>query len=193
LAAPIVLLGAYKKRSELDTTWGHHVNKSDFGASGRSQQNGARRQYTDSTQYLLRAEQQILQLISARAPVAKILDEICYALDRHIGNIVSVVSLPDEDFLGAAEIVQNATLFGLYAFFSAGIASDSGQQFGTLDMYSCLPRRPLPWQLQLVGRAVCLAAIAIGCRTEARDHDHYRDHGDRLMWRFVPEQPAQLN
>jgi len=169
------------------------VNKSDFGASRGSQQNGARRQYSDSTQYLLRAEQQILQLISARAPMAKILDGICYALDRQIGNIISVVSLPDEDSLGAAEIVQNAALFGLYAFFSAGIAADSGQQFGTLDMYCCLPRRPSPWELQLVGRAVCLAAIALGCHTETRDPDHYRDHGDRLMRRFVPDQPAQMN
>jgi hypothetical protein len=144
-------------------------------------------------QYLLKTEHQILQLISARAPVAKILDEICYPLDRPIGNIVSVVSLADEDFLGAAEIAKNAALFGLYAFFSAGIAADSGQQLGTLDIYSCLPRRPSSCQFQLVGRAMCLAAIALGRRTEARDHDHYRDHGDRVMRRFVLEQPAPIN
>jgi len=169
------------------------MNKWGFGFADGSPKGGAHRHYRDSVQYLLGTEQQILQLISARAPVAKILDEICYVLDSHIGNIVSVVLLPDEDSLAIAEIAQNVTLFGLHAFFSAGIAADSGQQLGTLNMYSCLPRRPSPCELQWVGRAVCLAAIAIGCRTEARDYERYRDYGDRLMWRFVPEQPAPVN
>ena len=124
------------------------MDKSDFAASDGSVQNGMHRHYADSVQYLLKTEQQILRLISARAPVAKILDEICHALDCQIGNILSVVSLPDADSLGAAEIAQNAALFGLYAFFSAGIAADSGQRLGTLDMYSCLPRRPSFCELQ---------------------------------------------
>jgi hypothetical protein len=169
------------------------MNKSGFGFANGSPKGGAHRHYGDSVQYLLKTEPQILQLISARAPIEKILDEISCALDYQIGNIVSVVSLADEDSLGAAEIAKNAALFGLYAFFSGGIAADSGQRFGTLDMYSCLPRRPSPCELQLVGRAMCLAALAVGCRTEARDHDHCRDHGDRLMWRFVPQQPAPLH
>jgi hypothetical protein len=168
------------------------MNKSRFGFADGSPK-GAQRHYRDSVKYLLEAEPQILQLISARAPIKKILDEISHALDYQIGNIVSVVSLTDEDSRGAAEIAKNAALFGLYAFFSGGIAADSGQRFGTLDMYSCLPRRPSSCELQLVGRAVCLAAIAVGCLTAARDHDHHRDQGDRLMWRFVPEQPAPLN
>ena len=157
------------------------MNKSGFGFGDGLQKGGAHRHYGDSVQYLLKTEQQILQLISARAPVAKILNEICHALDCQIGNIVSVVSPPDEDSVGAAKIAKNAALFGLYAFFSTGIAADSGQQFGTLDMYSCLPRTPSPRELQWIGRAVCLAAIAVGCRIEARDDDNYRGHGDRLM------------
>ena len=169
------------------------MNRSGFGFADGSPKGGAHRYHEDSVQYLLKTEQQILQLISARAPVMQILDEICFALDCQIGNIVSVVSLPDEDSLGVAEIAQNAALFGLYGFFSAAIAADSGRQFGTLDVYSCLQRRPSPWELQLVGRAVCLAAIAVGRRTEARDRDHCRDHEDRIMRRFVPPPPAQMN
>jgi hypothetical protein len=71
------------------------------------------------------------------------------------------------------KFVKMPHYFGFMVFFSAAIAADSGQQFGTLDVYSCLQRTPSPWELQLVGRAVCLAAIAVGSRTEARDRDHY--------------------
>jgi hypothetical protein len=169
------------------------MNKSRFGFADGPPKGGADRHSRDSVQYFLEIEQQILQLISARAPVAKILDEICHTLDYHIGNIVSVVLLPDKDSLDTAEITQSAALFGLYTFFSAGIVADSGLQLGTLEMYSCLPRRPSPWELQLVARALCLAAIAIGYRADARDHDHSRDRQDRLMRRFVPEQRALIN
>ena len=71
----------------------------------------------------IEAEQQILQLISARAPIPKILNEICYALDCQIGNVVSVVSLTEEKSLDVAEIGKNAKLFGLHVFFATEIAT----------------------------------------------------------------------
>jgi hypothetical protein len=42
----------------------------------------------DTIQYLLKGEEQILQSISTRAPISKILDDICAALDCQIGNTV---------------------------------------------------------------------------------------------------------
>src|SRR5579859_2589048 len=112
------------------------MNKSGHGSDESSPQGGAHRHSGDSAQYVLHAEQQILQLISARAPVAEILNEICFALDCQIGNMVSVVSLSEGDCIETAEIAENAALFGLHVFFSSDIATDSGERLGTLEMYS---------------------------------------------------------
>jgi hypothetical protein len=45
------------------------MNKSEFGFADGSPKGGSHRYHEDSVQYLLKTEQQILQLISARAPV----------------------------------------------------------------------------------------------------------------------------
>lgn len=120
-------------------------------------------------QYLLKAEEQILRSISARAPVPQILNGICCALDCQIGNMVSLISLPENDATSAAEIARNAALFGLYIFFSAGIVAESGEELGSLEMYCCVPRNPSLREFQLIERAACLAAIAIERDIEA-DH-----------------------
>lgn len=112
-------------------------------------------------EYLLKAEGQILQSISARAPVPKILDEICVALDCQIGNMVSLFCLPGDDAIDAFELARNAGLFGLSIFVSVGMHADSGEELGSLEMYTCDPRNPSLCELRLVDRAVCLAAIAI--------------------------------
>jgi hypothetical protein len=112
-------------------------------------------------QYLLNAEEKILQSISARTPVPGILNEICCALDCQMGNMVSLISLPKDETASVAEIARNAELFGLYIFFSAGIFARSGEKLGSLEMYCCVPRNPSRGEIQLVERAACLAAIAI--------------------------------
>ena len=168
------------------------MNKGCGSNDGR-QDGGAHRHSGDSTQYLLKTEQQILQLISARAPIAKILNQICCALDCEIGNMVSVVSLPEDDSIDAAEIGKNAALFGLHVFFATDIATDSGEQLGTLVMYSIVSRKPSPRELPLIARAVCLAAIAVQCRAGICDVANCAMQGDRLLGRFVAEQPASMN
>jgi hypothetical protein len=112
-------------------------------------------------QYLLEAEEQILRSISVRAPVPEILNEICTALDCQIGNMVSLISLPEDDVACTAEIARNAELFGLHIFFSAGIFGGCGEELGSLEMYCCTARNPSSHELQWIGRAVCLAAIAL--------------------------------
>jgi len=67
-------------------------------------------------QYLLRAEEQILQSISARVPIQEILDEICRALDCQIGNMVSIISLPEDNVGEFAAIVVKAALCGFLLY-----------------------------------------------------------------------------
>jgi hypothetical protein len=120
-------------------------------------------------QYLLEAEEQILRSIALRAPVPQILNEICTALDRQIGNMVSLISLPEDDAADSAEPARNANLFGLHIFLSAGIFGEGGGEIGSLEMYCCTARDPFSHELQLIKRAICLAAIAIECDAKA-DH-----------------------
>jgi hypothetical protein len=112
-------------------------------------------------QYVLNAEQKILQSISARAPVPAILNEICCALDCQIVNMVSLVSLPEDESASVGEVARSAALFGLYLFFSVGIFAESGKELGSLEMYCCTPRNASRGEIQLIERAACLAAIAI--------------------------------
>jgi hypothetical protein len=169
------------------------MNKSGYGSNDGPQDGGSPSHSADRAQYVLKAEQRILQLISARAPIAKILNEICYALDCQIGNMVSVVSLLDGDSIGTAEIAENAALFGLHVFFATGIATDSGQQLGTLEMYSIASRKPSPRELPLIARAVCLAAIAVQRRAATCEVANSAMQGDLLLRRFVAQQPDSLN
>jgi len=118
-------------------------------------------------QYLLEAEEQILRSIAVRAPVPRILNEICTALDCQIGNMVSLISLPEDDVVDNAEIARNAALFGLHIFFSGGIFGASGGEIGSLEMYCCTARDPFYHELQWIERAGCLAAIAIECDSRA--------------------------
>ena len=169
------------------------MNKSGHRSNDGPQDGGEHRHSGDSAHYLLKSEQQILQLISAKAPLAKILNEICYALDNQIGNMVSVVSLTGKEPTDVAEIGKNAELFGLHVFFATDIATDRGEQLGTLEMYSILCRKPSPRELPLIARAVCLAAIAVQCRAATIDAPMVPCRGSRLLQRFVEQQPASLN
>jgi hypothetical protein len=169
------------------------MNKSGYESKDGSQDGGTHRHSGDCTQYLLKTEQQILQLISARAPIAKILNEICYALDNQIANMVSVVSLSEEEPTDVAEIGKNAELLGLHVFFATDIDTDSGEQLGTLEMFSIASRKPSSRELPLIARAVCLAAIAVQCRAATIDLANCAMQGDRLLRRFVVQQPASMN
>src|SRR5580658_5137162 len=100
--------------------------------------------------YLLEAEEQILRSIAVRAPVPQILNEICTALDCQIGNMVSLISLPQDDIASTAEVARNAALFGLHIFSSAGIFGDCGEELGSLEMYCCTARNPSSPELQLI-------------------------------------------
>lgn len=142
------------------------MDKSNLGSSN-APQNCAAPKSDDKIQYLLSAEQQLLQSISSRAPLPGVLNEICSALDCQIGNVVSLISLPEADGADHAAIALNAALFGLYTFCCEGLASDNEELLGSLEMYSSVARSPSPSEIRLIERAKCLAALAIKLDNES--------------------------
>jgi hypothetical protein len=146
----------------------------------------------DRIQYLLKTEERILQSISARAPISKILNDICDALDCQIGNTVSLISVPGNNVMSAAEVSSSAALFGLHIFVSVVIGAES-VELGSLEMYCCVLRNPSPGELQLIERAVCLAAVAIKRFLETGDGSNCRMHGVRSARGPVPETPTSMN
>jgi hypothetical protein len=133
-------------------------------------------------QFLLNAEEKILQWISARAPVPEILNEISTALNFQIGNIVSFIFQPEDDVTSTAEIARNAALFGLHVFSSAGIVAESGDELGSLEIYCHAPLKPSSHQLHLIERAACLAGIAI---------ERNIQKGQKTNWRIPEEGPVR--
>jgi hypothetical protein len=152
-----------------------------------------RRSSGDKIQYLLRDEEQLLQSISARTPLLEVLDRICSAINSQIGNMVSLISLPDDDVTDHAAIAQIAALFGLHAFCSAGIVAENDELLGSLEMYSCVPRSPILREFQLIKRATCLAAIAIKRHNEAGHNGYCCFQGNQPRRGGVLEWPVSMN
>ncbi|MGC2162201.1 MAG: hypothetical protein WA634_09855 [Silvibacterium sp.] len=111
-------------------------------------------------------EEQLLQSISAHAPLPEVLNKICIALDCQIGNVVSLISLPEDDASKRAGIAISAGHFGLHIFCSESIVAGE-ELMGFLEMYSCIPGSPSASEFQWIEQAKCMAAIAIKCDTEA--------------------------
>jgi len=139
-------------------------------------------------QYVLKAENQILHSISGRLPVPQILDQICIALDLQIGNMVSLISLLEEDASCLTEVARNASLFGLYSFASEAITTHNGGRLGLLEMYCCIPRNPSSREYRLIERAACLVGIALE-RDErtlqganGREFDNFPTRRSLLNW-----------
>jgi hypothetical protein len=169
------------------------MNEDDAGPRGRSQKRKTLRSSDDKIQYVLRAEEQLLQSISNRAPLPKVLNEICSALDFQIGNVVSLISLPGDNAGELAAIAMNAARFGLHTFCSEGIFAENEELLGFLEMYSGVPRCLSTGEVQFIERAKCLAAIAIERHNEAGRHGSSAGHGNRPVRGRVLEWPASMN
>jgi GAF domain-containing protein len=152
-----------------------------------------RRSSDDKIQYLMRAEEQLLQSIPARTPLLEVLDRICSAINSQIGSIVSLISLPGNDVTEHIEIARIAGLFGLHAFCSADVVADNGELLGSMEMYSCVPRGPSPREFELIKRATCLAAIAIKRHNITSHHDYRCIHRNRPVRGGVLEWPLSMN
>jgi GAF domain-containing protein len=152
-----------------------------------------RRSSGDRIQYLLQAEEQLLQSIPAHTPLLEVLDRICSAINSQIGNMVSLISLPGDDVTDHAAIARIAALFGLHAFCSAGVVAENDELLGSLEMYCCVPRRPSAREFQLIERATCLAAIAIKRHNAAGHHGYCCIQGNRPVRGRVLEWPVSMN
>jgi hypothetical protein len=128
--------------------------KSDFCSGETWQRPEPPRQSEGRIEYLLKAGANILQSISTRAPLPKILNEICITLDCQIGNMVSLISLSGDDRASASlRIAQNAAFLGLHIFVSSRIVADSDERIGSLEMYCCVSRSPSHEECQLIEEA----------------------------------------
>jgi GAF domain-containing protein len=144
-----------------------------------SNERQARRGYGGGVWFLLRGEEQILQLVTARVPLPEVLNRICSALDCEIGNVVSLVTLLDDKTTNFAAIAGNAKKFGLHKYWSIGLFAENHELLGTLETYSCEPRPSSAHEWDLIERAGCLAAIAI-------ERGERRSEGARTMARELP-------
>jgi hypothetical protein len=169
------------------------MNEYDFGSRDRSQKSKAHRNGDDQIQYLLGAEEQLLQSISTRAPLPKVLNEICSALDCQIGNVVSLISLPGGDASERAAIAMNAALFGLHTFCSEGVVAENGELLGSLEMYCSVPRSPSASEFQLIERAKSLAALAIKLGHQADHQGQCGLPGNQPVRGRMLEWPGSLN
>ena len=169
------------------------MNKSRSRAGGRTQKCMPPCDSEDKIQYLLSAEEQLLQSISSGERLSGVLNGICSALDCQIGNVVSLISLPRDDPSGLAAIAMNAALFGLYTFCSEGVVAENDELLGSLEMYCSFPRSPSASESQWIERAKYLAAIAIKLDQEAAHQGNRGPRGNRPVRGRVLEWPVSMS
>ena len=85
------------------------------------------RQESDNVHTLLAGEGQLLEMISEGAPLPEVLDRVCTVLDLQVGNVVSLVLLPDDEEHTFHTIAQSAAKFGLTSFTCTPILSPNGE------------------------------------------------------------------
>jgi hypothetical protein len=169
------------------------MSKYQFGLRGGLQRPMFPRQSKGMLQDFLKAEEHILRGISTRAPLPRVLNGICSALDCQIGNVVSLILLPGGDASELAAIARNAEAFGLHIFYSDGIVAESGEELGSLEVYCCVPRSPCSRELQLIERASCLAALAIKFDIETGHQGNFGLGGNRTVRARVVDWPVSMN
>jgi hypothetical protein len=127
------------------------------------------RQCTDHRRCQLVGERQILELISLGAPLPGILNKLCMMIDVRIGNVVSIISLPEADENHNCSMTRSALQVGLEMFFSSTILSPDKSVLGTLEIFGCDPRRPTLLEYHLIDCVTQLASRAL--RRPSSDDD----------------------
>jgi hypothetical protein len=139
----------------------------------------------NKSRHLLSTEEQRFSIDFSPCAGPELLNRICRALDRDIGNVVSLICLRDDDTADGA--AGNAKHFGLYPFCSAGGFAENDELLGVRSW------QPSIEELKLIERATCLAAIAIQRYNEAGDHGNCRVRAHRPVPGYVLEWPCSLN
>jgi hypothetical protein len=119
------------------------------------------RQSADNRRCQVVGERQILELISLGAPLPGILNKLCMMIDVRIGNVVSIISLPDQAENHFCSMTHSALQVGLESFSSTEILSPDRIFLGMLEIFSCDLRRPTMLECHLIDRVTYLAALAL--------------------------------
>src|SRR5271170_5223808 len=119
------------------------------------------RQCADSRRAQVVGERQILELISLGAPLPGILNKLCMMMDVRIGNVVSIITLPDQAENHFCSMTHSALQVGLEIFSSSAILSPDKVLLGMLEIFGCDPRRPTMLECRLIDRVTYLAALAL--------------------------------
>ena len=119
------------------------------------------RQSTDNRRCPVVGERQILELISLGAPLPGILNKLCMMIDVRIGNVVSIISLPDQAKNHFCSLTHSALQVGLEIFSSSAILSPDRIFLGMLEIFGCDQRRPTMLEYHLIDRVTYLAALAL--------------------------------
>jgi len=165
----------------------------DFNSDGMPRKRKMHRHFDDEMKYLLSGEEQLLQSLTAHAPLTEVLNRICSALDRKIGNVVSHIALPEEDYSDLAAMGMNAALFGLHAFSLEALVAENEEVLGSLEIYCCVSRSPTADETRWIERAKCLAAIAIQIDHGADGHGPFDRRRNQPLQRRVREWPVPMN
>jgi hypothetical protein len=116
---------------------------------------------TDRRRCPLVGENQVLELISLAVPLPDILNKLCMMIDIRIGNVVSIVSLPDAAENHFSSMTDSALQVGLELFSSSAILSPDRVFLGMLEIFGCDLRRPTTVENKLIDRVRYLAALAL--------------------------------
>jgi hypothetical protein len=116
---------------------------------------------TDHRRCQVAGERQILELISLAAPLPDILNKLCMMIDMRIGDVVSIVSLPDASENRFCSMTPSALQVGLEIFSSSPILSPDRIFLGMLEIFGCDLRRPTRLENDLIDRVTYLAALAL--------------------------------
>ena len=132
---------------------------------------GPHRRAGDDTHRLSAEERRILELIFVGAPLPTILNKVCTAIDVWLGNVVSLISLPEEGESRVRSIGQSVERFGLTVFLSENILARDRSLLGTLQIYCCDERRPTRDELSQIERLLHLAAAALQDRQDSVEYE----------------------
>ncbi len=146
-------------------------------------------QDSSATQALLNGERDLLQLISDGATLPQALDKICAAVDRQVGNVVSVVLFPDGEEHTLRAIGEAVARYGLFAFSCAPILTPDGEICATFETYSCIPRSPTPGEAVLVERAAHLATLAFQNHNHELDLEGFAPLPNKVQGNYSPNEP----
>jgi hypothetical protein len=159
----------------------------------RKGQLGLRRQCYENRPSQFLGETNILESAALGAPIERIVNTLCTAINLQIGNAVSLFSWPGGEDIHPGASIQSAIQFGLTLFWSEDILSYDRSRLGTLQIYCCDQRQPTWDEVRLIERVLHLAVVALQRRKNAEDCETSYRGVRRGVGGTGPEPPRFVN